>query len=98
MKISVTKDDLASGLQAVQNVVGARSTLPILSNVLLVAVRRKQKSQSLARDRGNFMKFRENRGIRIYSISVSLTKIFIEIYVNFQIRIGPGVLYSCTRT
>ena len=37
MKISVTKDDLASGLQAVQNVVGARSTLPILSNVLLVA-------------------------------------------------------------
>ena len=37
MKISVTKEDLASGLQAVQNVVGARSTLPILSNVLLVA-------------------------------------------------------------
>ena len=37
MKISVTKDDLTSGLQAVQNVVGARSTLPILSNVLLVA-------------------------------------------------------------
>ncbi len=37
MKISVTKEDLASGLQAVQNVVGVRSTLPILSNVLLVA-------------------------------------------------------------
>ena len=37
MKISVTKDDLANGLQIVQNVVGARSTLPILSNVLLVA-------------------------------------------------------------
>ena len=37
MKISVAKDDLANGLQIVQNVVGARSTLPILSNVLLVA-------------------------------------------------------------
>ena len=37
MKISVTKDDLAKGLQIVQNVVGARSTLPILSNVLIVA-------------------------------------------------------------
>ena len=37
MKISVTKDDLANGLQIVQNVVGARSTLPILSNVLIVA-------------------------------------------------------------
>ena len=37
MKISVAKDDLATGLQIVQNVVGARSTLPILSNVLLVA-------------------------------------------------------------
>ena len=37
MKISVTKEDLSAGLQSVQNVVGARSTLPILSNVLLVA-------------------------------------------------------------
>ena len=37
MKISVTKDDLAQGLQAVQNVVGVRTTLPILSNVLLLA-------------------------------------------------------------
>ena len=37
MKISVAKDDLAQGLQAVQNVVGARTTLPILSNVLLLA-------------------------------------------------------------
>ncbi len=37
MKISVTKEDLSNGLQSVQNVVGTRSTLPILSNVLLVA-------------------------------------------------------------
>ena len=37
MKISVSKEDLSSGLQTVQNVVGARSTLPILSNVLLIA-------------------------------------------------------------
>ncbi len=37
MKISVSKEDLLAGLQSVQNVVGNRSTLPILSNVLMVA-------------------------------------------------------------
>ena len=37
MKISVAKDDLAQGLQAVQNVIGARTTLPEMSNVVLVA-------------------------------------------------------------
>ena len=37
VKISVTREDLSTGLQNVQNVVGTRSTLPILSNVLLVA-------------------------------------------------------------
>lgn len=37
MKLSITKDQFTSGLQAVQNVVGARTTLPILSNVLLQA-------------------------------------------------------------
>ena len=37
MKISVSKEDLLNGLQSVQNVVGTRSTLPILSNVLLIA-------------------------------------------------------------
>ena len=37
MKISVTKEDLSTGLQTVQNVVGTRSTLPVLSNVLLLA-------------------------------------------------------------
>ena len=37
MKISVSKDDLAQGLQAVQNVIGARTPLPVLSNVVLVA-------------------------------------------------------------
>ncbi len=37
MKITVAKEELVNGLQAVQNVVGARSTLPILSNVLLSA-------------------------------------------------------------
>ncbi len=38
MKISVSKEDISNGLQVVQNVVGTRSTLPILSNVLLVAI------------------------------------------------------------
>jgi DNA polymerase III subunit beta len=35
MKFSIAKDQLIAGLQAVQNVVGSRTTLPILSNVLL---------------------------------------------------------------
>jgi DNA polymerase-3 subunit beta len=37
MKLKVTKLNLVNGLQIVQNVVGVRSTLPILSNVLLTA-------------------------------------------------------------
>ena len=37
MKLTVSKSNLLSGLQAVQNVVGVRSTLPILANVLLTA-------------------------------------------------------------
>jgi len=37
MKLTIAKDQLLTGLQAVQNVVGTRSTLPILSNVLLHA-------------------------------------------------------------
>jgi len=37
MKLNVTKDNLNHGLQAVQNVVSTRTTLPILSNVLLRA-------------------------------------------------------------
>lgn len=37
MKLSIAKEHLLNGLQAVQNVVGSRTTLPILSNVLLVA-------------------------------------------------------------
>jgi len=37
MKLTIAKDQLLNGLQAVQNVVGSRTTLPILSNVLLVA-------------------------------------------------------------
>ena len=37
MKLTIAKDQLLTGLQAVQNVVGTRSTLPILSNVLLRA-------------------------------------------------------------
>jgi len=37
MKFTIAKEHLLSGLQAVQNVVGSRTTLPILSNVLLVA-------------------------------------------------------------
>ncbi len=37
MKISVLKEALLEGLQRVQNVVSLRTTLPILSNVLLSA-------------------------------------------------------------
>jgi DNA polymerase-3 subunit beta len=35
MKFTIAKEQLLNGLQAVQNVVGSRTTLPILSNVLL---------------------------------------------------------------
>lgn len=37
MKFKVSKEALFNGLQGVQNVVGVRSTLPILANVLLTA-------------------------------------------------------------
>jgi DNA polymerase-3 subunit beta len=37
MKLTITKDNLSHGLAAVQNVVSNRTTLPILSNVLLRA-------------------------------------------------------------
>jgi len=37
MKFKVSKSKLLEGLQAVQNVVGTRSTLPILANVLVTA-------------------------------------------------------------
>ncbi|MEY4918250.1 MAG: polymerase subunit beta [Verrucomicrobiota bacterium] len=37
MKITIAKDQIIAGLQAVQNVVSTRTTLPILSNVLLHA-------------------------------------------------------------
>ena len=41
MKISIAKEKLIAGLQAVQNVVSSRTTLPILSNVLLQAAEAK---------------------------------------------------------
>src|SRR5689334_13155082 len=37
MNLTIAKDQLLSGLQAVQNVVSTRTTLPILSNVLMRA-------------------------------------------------------------
>ena len=37
MKINITKEQIIAGLQAVQNVVSTRTTLPILSNVLIKA-------------------------------------------------------------
>lgn len=37
MKLTISKEQLLNGLQAVQNVVGSRTTLPILSNILLRA-------------------------------------------------------------
>src|SRR5579862_9629590 len=37
MNLTIAKEQIINGLQAVQNVVGSRTTLPILSNVLLRA-------------------------------------------------------------
>src|SRR6478736_8689256 len=37
MNLTISKEQIINGLQAVQNVVSTRSTLPILSNVLLRA-------------------------------------------------------------
>ena len=37
MKLTISKDEFIKGLQAVQNVVSTRTTLPILANVLLSA-------------------------------------------------------------
>jgi DNA polymerase-3 subunit beta len=37
MNLTITKEQIGNGLQAVQNVVSSRTTLPILSNVLLKA-------------------------------------------------------------
>jgi DNA polymerase-3 subunit beta len=37
MKLTIAKDQFLNGLQAVQNIVGTRTTLPILSNLLLRA-------------------------------------------------------------
>jgi len=37
MNLTISKEQLLSGLQAVQNVVSTRTTLPILSNVLMRA-------------------------------------------------------------
>ena len=37
MNLTITKEQIIGGLQAVQNVVSTRTTLPILSNVLLRA-------------------------------------------------------------
>ena len=35
MKFTIAKEQLIHGLQAVQNIVSSRTTLPVLSNVLL---------------------------------------------------------------
>jgi DNA polymerase-3 subunit beta len=37
MKLTIAKEQIINGLQAVQNIVGTRTTLPVLSNVLLRA-------------------------------------------------------------
>src|SRR6058998_4448201 len=37
MNLTIAKDQLLAGLQSVQNIVSTRTTLPILSNVLLKA-------------------------------------------------------------
>ena len=37
MNLNIAKEQILLGLQAVQNIVSARTTLPILSNVLLRA-------------------------------------------------------------
>ncbi len=45
MNLTITKEQIIAGLQAVQNVVSTRTTLPILSNVL--HARRRQAIWSL---------------------------------------------------
>jgi DNA polymerase-3 subunit beta len=37
MKLTISKEQLINGLQAVQNIVGTRTTMPVLSNVLMAA-------------------------------------------------------------
>jgi len=37
MNLTIAKDQLIHGLQSVQNIVSTRTTLPILSNVLIKA-------------------------------------------------------------
>ena len=37
MKLTISQEEFISGLMSVQNVVSSRTTLPILSNVLLSA-------------------------------------------------------------
>src|ERR1051325_5962558 len=37
MKLTISKEQMLQGLQAVQNIVSTRTTLPVLSNVLLRA-------------------------------------------------------------
>lgn len=41
MNLTIAKDQLIHGLQSVQNIVSTRTTLPILSNVLLRATKEK---------------------------------------------------------
>ena len=37
MKLTISKEQMIQGLQSVQNIVSTRTTLPVLSNVLLRA-------------------------------------------------------------
>src|SRR3989338_11317699 len=48
MKIKTTKDDLLKGIQVVQNAVSSKSTLPILSHILIEA--KKQEIKLTATD------------------------------------------------
>ena len=56
MNLTITKEQILTGLQAVQNVVSTRTTLPILSNVLLRAEgdRRRIYRHGFGCDRGLF--------------------------------------------
>lgn len=91
MKLNITRNDLLNGLQTVQNVVNIKSTLPVLSNVLMtakdneliltttdldVSIQRKVEAKS-ARNGGVTLPAR-----RLFSIVRELPEGEIEIEVN----------------
>ena len=103
MKLSVSKDKLLEGLQTVQNVVSTRTTLPILSNVLLEAADGQLRLTTTDLDvgvRGGIEAVVENPGAatlparRLFSIIHALPSAEILLEVDSKsvasIRCGPS--------